>query len=263
MYVHNNIDTGRDCLPLRTMDLNLNANNPTPLYYQLKQQILEKITKNDLKVNEQIPNEMELVEGLGVSRSTIRQAINELVVEGYLYRKKTKGTFVSHPKVNENFLQVLDSFNHEMILKGFVPSTKVLALNVVEGMNKINEKLNLNPESKLICLSRLRLANGEPIVIVNTYLPFAGHEGLLDYDFASKSLYNVLETIYNQRVVRAVRKIEAINASQKDIKMLCIQANAAILLVESIAYTQFDIPVEYSVAKYRGDRNKFEVELKR
>lgn len=244
-------------------ELRLNKKIPIPLYYQLKQQILEKISINELKADDQIPNEMEFVDTLHISRSTVRQALNALVSEGYLYRIKAKGTFVSKPKVDEGFFLKLESFNDEMIQKGLMPSTKVLSLNIVPEIEEINNRLQISVCSRLIYLCRLRSANGEPVVYLETYLPYDRYSGLLFENFTTQSLYSVLEGKFNSRVEKAVREVEAVNANAQEARLLNIQKNTAICLVKTLAYLADGMPVEYSIARYRGDRNKFRVELKR
>jgi GntR family transcriptional regulator len=248
-------------MPITTSDFQLDKGTPVPLYYQLKQQILEKILSGVLVVDEQIPNEMDMGEALAVSRSTVRQAVSELVSDGYLYRVKAKGTFVSRPKVDEGFFQKLESFNSEMQLKGFEPSTQVLALKKAPAIEDINRKLGIPQESPLIYLARLRFANGDPVVFLETYLPYDRYAGLLNEDFTAQSLYSLLETKYNARVGKALREIEAVLANPAESKYLNIPRNAAVCLVKTLACVAGDVPAEYSVARYRGDRNKFSVEL--
>jgi GntR family transcriptional regulator len=248
-------------MPIRMLDIKLDKSTPVPLYYQLKQQLLERIVSSQLAVDEQIPNEIDIGDALGISRSTVRQAFNELVSEGYLYRIKAKGTFVSRPKVDEGFFQKLESFNSEMLQKGLTPSTKVLELKAIPGIKKINAKLGIPPEARLIYLCRLRYADSDPVVYLETYLPHDNYSGLMEEDFTEQSLYSVLECRYNARVVKATREIEAVPANQAEAKFLHIPRNAAICLVKTLATLSGDIPVEYSIARYRGDRNKFSVEL--
>jgi GntR family transcriptional regulator len=242
-------------------DYKLNKDIPIPLYYQLKQIITDKINTGIFKIDECIPTEMDFNNCLGISRSTIRQALNELVSEGYLHREKGRGTFVSRPKIEEGFFQKLDSFNRDMLQKGLKPSTEVLELRVIAGIANINRNLKLHPDERLVHLCRLRYANGEPIVYLETYLPYKNHEELLKEDFTGKSLYSVLEEKYNKRIERAARKIEAVNANAHEVKLLNTNKNAAICLVKTTAFLSDGTPVEYSVAHYRGDRNQFTVEL--
>ncbi|NLX70494.1 MAG: GntR family transcriptional regulator [Clostridiales bacterium] len=248
---------------LDIVNFKLDKNIPIPLYYQLKQQIIREITNNRLKPGDSIPTEEEFSRALNISRPTIRQALGELVNEGYIYRLKGKGTFVSPPKIDELFFQKLESFNDEMIKKGLKPSTRVLDLNVIPGIARINEMLNIPLEEKLVYLFRLRFANDEPIVYVETYLPYKDCPGIIEEDFTRGSLYRILEEKYNKRIVRATRKIEAVNASKEDAKLLGIKNNDAILFVRTVAYDWYGTPTEYSEARYRGDRNQFSVDLVR
>lgn len=244
-------------------EIKLDKSIPTPLYFQLKQQLLKKINDHELKVDDQIPHEIDMVDELEISRSTVRQAISELVSEGYLYRVRAKGTFVSTPKVDENFFQQLDSFNNEMIKKGMKPSTKILKFHKEEGRENINSKLSIDPSEELIHLSRLRFANDQPVVIVDTYLPYEKFKDLLTEDLSEQSLYSLIEEKYDTKIVRAKREIEAVIAKANEKKLLNIKSNAAVCLVKTTAYAENDIPVEYSIARYTGDRNRFIVELKR
>lgn len=241
----------------------IDKDTPVPLYYQIKQLILTAINEGQFKGGDMLPTELEFCEQCGVSRPTIRQALSELVAEGYLYRLKGKGTFVAMPKIDARFLNKLQSFNQEMQQKGLQPSTKVLSLELVNGRSPINEKLLVAPTQKLIYLERVRFADGEPIVYLETYLPYSPYKELLQEDFVNNSLYSLLEDHYSIHVTRVLREIEAVNATQREAGLLEISKNKALCLVKTVAYTDRGMPVEFSVARYRGDRNKFSVELQR
>jgi GntR family transcriptional regulator len=241
----------------------IDKDTPVPLYYQIKQLILTAIHEGQFKGGDMIPTELEFCEQCGVSRPTIRQALSELVAEGYLYRLKGKGTFIAMPKIDARFLNKLQSFNQEMQQKGLHPSTKVLSIESINGRNPINEKLNIAPTQKLIYLERVRYADGEPIVYLETYLPLNPFKDLLQEDFIHNSLYSLLMDHYNINVIRVLREIEAVNATQREASLLNISKSKALCLVKTVAYTDRSMPVEFSVARYRGDRNKFSVELQR
>lgn len=241
--------------------IELDKSIPVPLYYQLKQSIIAEIQGGNLKVGDSIPTEAEFSEKLGISRPTIRQALSELVSEGYLHRMKGKGTFISRPKIDERFFQQLQSFNQEMLKKGLKPSTEVLDLKKIKGVAGVNEKLKIGPEEELIYLKRLRFADDDPIVYLETYLPYTLCSKLLDEDLSNQSLYTLLEEKYDRKILRASRLIEATNAGLEESRLLKIKKNQAICLVKTVAFTQDDVPVEYSIARYRGDRNQFSVEL--
>lgn len=242
----------------------LDRNIPIPLYYQLKKQILELIEEGKLLPGDALPSENELCEVLQVSRPTIRQAFRELVEEGYLIRYKAKGTFVAVPKVKDRFLSKLESFNQEMREKGKVPKTVVLALERLSGTPEFNEKLNLPFDAPLIHLSRLRSADNVNTVYLDTYLSYDRFPGLMDINFTVHSLYQVLEETYRVKVDRAQREIEAVNARKNEAALLNISPNKALCLVRTLSYEAGAAqPVEYSVARYRGDMTKFTVEIYR
>jgi len=161
----------------------LDKDTPIPLYFQVKNMVKSKIENGLLKEGDSIPSEAEFCEYLGISRATVRQAITELVAEGYLYRKRAKGTYVAIPKISAGFFNRLESFNTEMKEKGMKPSTKVISISKIEASEDICNKLGLNEQSPLIYLERLRYADGQPVVYVETYLPYHGMELLLEQDF--------------------------------------------------------------------------------
>jgi len=236
---------------------------PIPLYYQLKLRVQGMIDTGMLQVGDMLPPENELCAHLSVSRATVRQALSELVSEGWLTRQKGKGTFISRPKIDVRFLQKLESFNDQMRQKGLTPSTKVLSLCKAPGARRINEKLLLEPDEPLISLMRLRFGDGEPVVSVDTCIPYTLFPAMLEQDFERGSLYERLEFLYKARICRVHREIEAANANRREADLLQIESGSAICLVKTIGYTVTDQPVEYSVARYRGDRNKFSIDLYR
>ena len=249
-----------DILDAITLDKSI----PVPLYYQLKKQLLALIENADLKEGELLPPENDLCETLNVSRPTIRQAFTELVNEGYLARYKGKGTFVSIPKVNDRFFSKLETFHDEMVQKGLHPQTVVLKLEKINGPHEANERLDIPLNAPLLYLSRVRSVDTVPLVYVETFLPYESYAKLMDVDFTENSLYDSLEKIYHVRVNRVRREFVAVNAHQSDAELLQIARNKALSLVKTVAHSgDAPGPVEFSIARYRGDLNKFSVELSR
>src|SRR5699024_2526053 len=107
-----------------------------------------------------------------ISRTTVRQAITELVQEGWLYRVKSKGAFVTHPKINQDFLRKLESFRDQMERLGMKPSTQLMELRREKADEEVAKALNIQEGEHVIYLFRKRFADGEPIVTIQTYLPF-------------------------------------------------------------------------------------------
>jgi GntR family transcriptional regulator len=241
----------------------LNKNIPIPLYYQLKTILLEYIREEHKDLDKPIPAEVEISEYFGISRPTVRQAINELVVEGYLYRVKAKGTFVSRPKITQDFLLTLDSFNNEMRKKGLVPYTKILEKEIVKSDEKVAKALDLGPETDVIKLTRLRFADDEPIVFVITYIPYNLCPAIMKHDLKNESLYEIIEKESGKLISSAMRTLECISAGEFESKLLKVEKGSPIQFFESVVCLEDGTPAEYSLAKYRSDRSKFTFELKR
>ena len=239
----------------------IDRNSPVPLYHQLKQLLMEEISSGELKPDTLLPPEMEICRMLNFSRPTVRQALNAMVSEGYLVRKKGKGTFVSRPKLEANFIQKLESFHQEMSHLGMIPSTEVLRLEIVPGIPGYNERLNLNDNEDLVLLERLCRGDGEPLVYQESYLPASRFAGLVQEDLSAHSLYRTLHERFGTDVVHIHRQIEAVNASHTVANLLKIARSQAICLVENVAYDQLGVPVEYNLSRYRGDRNKFTMDM--
>ncbi|MCL2248127.1 MAG: GntR family transcriptional regulator [Oscillospiraceae bacterium] len=236
----------------------LNRYIPVPLYYQLKQYIVGKIESSDWGVGSIIPTEQSFCNEFSISRPTVRQAINELVAEGSLTRGYRKVT-VAKPKVAGSFFNVVQSFNAEMAAKNLTPKTRILTLGVKEN-SEASEKLGI-PTGNLVCLERLRFADDEPIVWVETYLKYDSMSDLLSLDFTDVSLYAMLEERYNITISRVDRMFEASAADSRDSELLDVRKGSPICFVKTMSYDQKDNPVEFSVARYRGDKSTFHVSI--
>lgn len=239
----------------------LNKMVPIPLYFQLKELILSEIKSGNYKVEDLIPTEKELSEIFQISRTTVRQAVTELVQEGWLYRIKSKGTFVSRPKISQDFVQTLESFNDQIVRTGGKPRTELLDLKVIPASDKVAESLKLKIDDKVIYIHRRRFADDEPIVMVETYLPYDKCSFVTRHDLSNESLYPILATNEDTQLFKIHRLIEAVEASTYDINNLKVKRGRAIQKFTSIGYNMHGDPIEYSVARYRGDRNSFEVDV--
>ena len=237
----------------------LDKSVPIPLYFQLKELILQQIKEGTYKVGDAIPTEKELNEIYDISRTTVRQAITELVQEGWLYRVKSKGTFVRAPKIEQSFIQALGSFNDQILELGMTPSTEVLDFKVIEVPDEVAVHLKIAEGKKVIYIHRRRFADSEPIVMVETYLPYDKCEFVLDRDLVKESLYPILSESKETQICKIRRFIEAVEATQYDIKHLNMAKGKAIQQFISIGFNYKDEPIEYSLARYRGDKNRFEI----
>lgn len=239
----------------------LDKSVPIPLYYQLKTLLLEEIKSNAYPVDSMIPTEKEISEMFKISRTTVRQAITELVREGWLYRVKSKGTFVAQRKIKQDFIRRLESFNEQIERTGRRPGTELLALEVVEMPERAAEAFGVVPGEKVVYLHRKRSADDEPLVTVETYLPYPKCAFLMQHNMAKESMYNVLAEREETRICRVSRILEAVAANAQDARLLNIRTGKPVHLFHTVGYNQHDEPIEFSIARYRGDRNRFEVDL--
>lgn len=237
----------------------INRNTPVPLYFQLKTLILDEIKSGNYEVGSLIPTEKEFSDSFLLSRTTIRQAITELVQEGWLYRVKSKGTFVAQPKISQDFIKKLESFNDQILRAGKTPSTEVLEFKTINANSSVAKNLQLKEGAPVIYLYRKRLADGEPIVTIETYLPHSTCFFVLEHDLEQERLYSILGKSKDTSVFRVVRTVEAVEADKNDEKHLSIKKGKPIQHFSSIGYNVYDSPIEYSLARYRGDRNRFEI----
>lgn len=242
-------------------DRTIDKSTPVPLYYQLKEILLEKI--QDEAVGSSFPTELELCDRFGISRPTVRQAINELVNEGYLTRFKGKGTFVATPRIKQDFLIILESFNQEMEKKGLHPRTRVLECTVTTANEHVARMLQIPKGNKVVQLRRLRFTEDIPIVIVQTFLPHEVVGDIIKKDLENESMYDILERDFGCTIDRAVRTLQATVAGEYEARLLRLKSGAPIQFIETVTYLTTGAPIEFSIAHYRGDRNTFTYELRK
>lgn len=238
----------------------MNLNNKIPRHLFIQQDLLKKIQSGDYAQGQLIPKESELTDIYQVSRPTVRQAIQYLVNEGYLERRKRRGTIVKQQKINQEFTHIIESYDSEMNRKGLHPKTKVLTFKIDKATYNIASNLHINEYDDVYKLVRLRYAENKPIVLVTTYLPVKLLPNFLDNDFTSEKLYSVLEKI-NFPILQIRRKLDVLKADETTSDLLDIEEGDPIFYFHSTAFTHDRLPIEYSISKYRGDINSFIFEL--
>jgi len=245
-------DLFKDCVVDKT--------TPIPLYFQFKNILLDMMKEETLLPGDMIPTEFELCDIFGISRTTVRQALTELVNENRFYRVKGRGTFVAQDKISQDFIKRIESFKAEMERKGYTPTSTIIDFKVVEAPIEVAVALNLPVHTDVISLKRLRSADNEPIVIAQTYLPYSLCKNVLDYDMHNRSLYKILSKNINTKINKVIRNIEAVIPTKEDCDFLDITKTTAIQLFHYIGYNKFETPIEYTVSRYRGDKNIFTIE---
>jgi GntR family transcriptional regulator len=237
--------------------------SPVPYYEQLREILENAMQGGRLAVGEQLPSEAQLCHEYDVSRTVVRQALNELANEGLISRFKGKGSFVAPPKVDEHLAQSLTGLAEEVRARGEHLTNQILAFEQQTPSAHVAEVLRLDPDETVIHLERVRSINGEPWVVTSTYLPYSLCAPLLSLDMRHRSLYATLEHELGLFLDRGRRTIEAALATERQAQLLGVQAGDAVLLLKSVAWLPDDRAVEYFVAWHRGDRSRFDVLLKR
>jgi GntR family transcriptional regulator len=235
---------------------------PVPLYYQIKQQLKEAIESGQLQPNEALPSERELIEIYGVSRPTVRQATEELLNEGFLYRKRGLGTFIAPPKSVQQVLPNLLGFSERLRQLGQRPGSRVLEQVVLEAPpESVLAHLGLPPESRVFQLRRLRSADGELVMLETTCLPIARFPRLVEADFGKVSLYDFLRREYGVNIARLRETLEPVLLGDYESQLLEVEKGTPAMRVQSEAFGADTQPIEYSVGLVRGDRCRYVVEL--
>lgn len=236
--------------------------SPLPLYYQLKELLLEMIENEVLKAGDPIPPERELCEMHDISRMTARKAVIALVNEGVVYREQGRGTFVAKPKISQQ-ISNLQGFTEEMNKKGFSTKTKILSFKIKNATGDNRKQLNLSEEeNKVIEIKRLRYVNEEPFSIEIAWIPYNLCPDMTRQDLEGNSLYKLLEK-YNYKLEYAKQTIEAIIMDEYESELLNQKEQALALLFRRKTYLDDDRIIEYTKAIYRGDKYKYEIRLNR
>ena len=239
----------------------LDKSVPIPLYFQLKELILNEIKKENYKDGDMIPTENEISEKFQISRTTVRQAITELVQEGWLYRVKSKGTFATHPKIPQDFLRKLESFHDQIERLGMKPSTQLIELEQRKADREVAEALGIAEGDEVIYLFRKRFADENPVVTIQTYLPYDKCSFIMEHDLQKDALYEILAQKKETKIHKVKRRIEAVEAEEGDMRLLDMEQGKPVQFFTSIGYTYEDVALEYSKARYRGDRSFFEITI--
>jgi GntR family transcriptional regulator len=242
----------------------IDRRSPVPYYVQLKEALTEVIERGVWNPGDQIPSEHELCDLFDVSRTVVRQALKEMSYEGLLVREKGRGTFVEEPKISSRSLvHSLTGFYEDMEGRGHPPVTDVLEQDIEPANPKIAASLGLDPLTPVIKLERLRFVQGEPIVLVSSYLPYHLCPKLIRADMRHQSLYAFLKREYGLTITHGRRRIDAVLANEHEAELLEIEPGSPLLRLDSVSFMRDGTPLEYFHGLFRGDRSAFEVEIDR
>ena len=230
---------------------------PLPKYYQLREALREQIEL--LQADQLIPSESELCQIYGVSRITVRKALNDLVHQGLLYTVQGKGTFVSPHKFRVLWAQETAGFHADMTQRGFSVTVRVLEQKLVPADERVAAELDLRRGDRVVKIVRLRFVDHEPFDIATNYLPASLFPGLENEDLTNASLYALMRTKYGVQLNHGTRLAEAAHCSAEEARLLHVKTAVPLLVMHSTMYDVQGRPVEHGVAKQRGDRAQVEI----
>ena len=233
----------------------IDKSSAIPIYHQLEEYIKAQINSGELQPDEAIPPERVYAELFQISRMTIRQAMTNLVNDGYLYRQKGKGTFVNKKKVEQR-LQGMTSFTEDMKERGFTPGSRLVSFEIIPSGREIAECLKLRENTPVYEIKRVRLADNVPMTLETTYLPVNLVKGLTE-DIINQSLYQYIEEKLSLTIHEATQQIEASIAKEQELRLLEIEKGSPVLLILRTSYLGDGTPFEFVKSAYRADRYKF------
>jgi GntR family transcriptional regulator len=225
---------------------------------EVRERVMDLIEAMD--VGQAIPSERRLCEQLGVSRLTLRAALDDLVREGHLTRRHGSGTYVSRPKIAQPL--TLTSFSEDMRRRGMEPGSRTLELVVMPAGARLGRRLQLSPEDRIVRVTRLRLADGEPMALEVLHVPATLVPGLTRADLENRSFYELMEERYGVMIESATQTIEPTVTSAEESEALEVPLHSPAFLFERTTLTTAGRPMEFVRSFYRGDRYQLVTELK-
>lgn len=237
--------------------MDLDRSGPVPLYFQVSQRIEKAILSGELRVGSRLENEVALGERLGLSRPTVRRAIQDIVDKGLLVRRRGIGTQVVHGQVTRNV--ELTSLFDDLARSSKTPTTRLLAFETVAADAKLAEELAVEVGSPNLYIRRLRLSDDVPLAVMENWLPAE----FLDIEADTLSRHGLYQVLRARGVtIRVARQhISARAATNEESSLLAIDKRSALLTMDRTAYDDSGRAVEFGRHCYRPDLYSFEVTL--
>jgi GntR family transcriptional regulator len=242
---------------MKTNLFKIDLKSKLPLYDQIERNLRNLIVNGHLKPGEAMPGEWDLADLYGVSRLTVRRALDELVRQNWLEKKHGVGTFVRQPTMATIAASKL-SFTEQMRVIGREPSSKFISQRVIAATEKIARALKIQEGDPIIEIVRIRLADNVPILLETACLSTVRFPTLESHDWSQdESLYKVLSDEYEINISAMDHTIKPVAITETEARYLKAQAGIPALLSQIIAYTPGGAPVEYAWSVAHGDKSEF------
>lgn len=230
-----------------------------PLYIQIAEGLISQIEARELTPGQQLPSERELSLQLNINRMTLRRALRVLESRGFVVRKHGVGTFVAEPKIVRKMEEVY-RFSLGIEQRGFTPGARLISVETRMLDAAYAEELALPVSSPTYRIIRLRLVNQEPVLIESYTIPLARFPGLTKYDLETRSIFEIFESEYGVKIVRARQSFAPVAASSFDAELLHVDIRGPLMLESRLSFDADGQPVEVGRDRYRGDRFLFVTE---
>lgn len=239
----------------------LQTDGPTPLYLQLAERIEQAIATGSYLPGDAIPSEHQLCTLFHVSRPTVRRALDHLTERQLLIRRQGMGTFVAKLRIEQPMGRVI-GFSERMRQNGLTPSAQILEAVVLDAASTdpaAIRALELTGTDQVFRLSRIRFANGEPMLLESTHLPFGRFPSITTANFEQGSLYQFLQDTHNTDVTYIRETLEPVLLSPHEGNLLRSPAGTPGMLARIVTFDQHGAPIEHSLSLVRGDRCLYEI----
>jgi GntR family transcriptional regulator len=233
-----------------------------PLYGKVEEVLASEIARGDLQPGDQLPTEDQLLGRFGVSRITVRRAIQNLIQRGMVEIRRGHGTYVLAPKVSQELTR-LTGFVEDMGVHGRKPSARVLSQRMVAADVTVARQLRVTKGTYVMRIERVRLADSIPMSFDETYLPLDIGKQIVRNDLRVKPIFTLLEEKYGIALAEAEYALEATAASAHVAEALAIAEGSPIFRIERTSFTGKGQPIDYEILSYRGDLIRFVTRLAR
>ncbi|WP_106496103.1 GntR family transcriptional regulator [Lentibacillus sp. Marseille-P4043] len=229
------------------------------LHAFIKDEILTRIKSNHYKKGEQIPTELDLCKDFNVSRTTVRTALNQLTLEGYLVRIQGRGTYVAEQKVNQSLSQTVKRYSDQIEVQGKKAEITLISITVVPASELIQQSLDVSLNDPIQRIERVRKANDEPTQYEIAYIPWNVAPGITQ-THAETSLYAALKKEFNVHIAKTTEHVEITLADERSCYHLDCELGLPCFYIETIAEDEKGQKIEYSRSYFRGDKTNFVIE---
>ena len=232
------------------------------LYAQVESVLSSEIGSRSLKSGDRLPTEDDLMARFGVSRITVRRAIQNLVSRGLVEIQRGRGTFVASPKITQELTE-LSGFVEDMQAAGRKATARLIGKKIVTASEIVARELAIPKGTRAVKIERVRIGDGVPISFDETYLPLELGKKVMRNNLAVEPIFSLLERKYNIPLVEAEYKMEAVAAGPEIAAALHVEPGSPMFLIERTSYSTGAKPVDYEKLYYRGDLIRFVTRLAR